>query len=186
MKCVLRKFGWVLRPHAHTSFLCLALSSLRGKAEVFVVEATNLHLQIHNLAYLKFYYFVLTRFRKESWQSIISHTQDSPTLSLQGKAKTYKCEAFSPALAQIHNQAKIRFNNGILTSKIPHYGLPRKFFKFSRNDTKQTASSLRRLCLKCIICKDVAHTCKSIIQNLALNFVSIFSRFQKTHNTRKL
>lgn len=48
MKCVLRKFGWVLRPHAHTSFLCLALSSLRGKAEVFVVEATSPHLQIHN------------------------------------------------------------------------------------------------------------------------------------------
>lgn len=48
MKYVLRKFEWVLRIHAHTSFLRLALSSLRDKAEAFVMEATNPHLQIHN------------------------------------------------------------------------------------------------------------------------------------------
>ncbi|WP_273211983.1 hypothetical protein [Helicobacter rodentium] len=40
----------------------------------------------------------------------------------------------------IHNLTKSESDNGILKSEILCYGLPRKFFKFSRNDRAQKES----------------------------------------------
>ncbi|MDY5556837.1 hypothetical protein [Helicobacter sp.] len=45
----------------------------------------------------------------------------------------------------IHNIQKSKSSYGIFTSEISHYRLPRKFFKFSRNDGKLTTASLQTL-----------------------------------------